>query len=353
MSTESILLRTSALTTGYVHKGRRRAVSSQLALELRAGELVCLLGPNGAGKSTLLRTLAGMQPALQGEIALFVAANGERTDHARTLDSLSPRERARAIAVVLTERPAPGMLRAHDLVALGRYPYTDWGGKLSIEDHAVIMRVLDEVGAQMLAHRVVGELSDGERQKVMIARALAQETRIILLDEPTAFLDLPRRIEIMAMLRELARRTQRAILLSTHDLDVAMRTADRIWLMDTDGCVETGMPETLALLGAIGRVFASEGVVFDTRTGSFRPVAATLGAVRIEGEGIAAHWTARALVRNGIAITKSPHALTIVLGKEADAPVWHVEGKQYGALDEAVAAIVQAVALSPADAELR
>lgn len=337
MSNETTLLHTRALTTGYTFKGRHRAVSSGLHLDLKAGELVCLLGPNGAGKSTLLRTLAGMQPVLRGTVEVNSAGN------VVAVGSLSAMNRARCISVVLTERPMPGMMRAEDLVALGRYPYTGRGGKLSATDREVIARVLAEVGAENLAQRFVSELSDGERQKVLIARALAQETRIILLDEPTAFLDLPRRIEIMAMLRELARRTRRAILLSTHDLDVAMRTADRIWLMEIGGHVEVGMPETLALHGSIGRIFSSEGVTFDARTGSFRPVANTFGEVSVEGEGIATHWTARALVRNGIAVTKSEGVPRVVVIDREGSPVWVVAGDEVETLDDAVARTVALV----------
>ncbi|MEZ4635407.1 MAG: ABC transporter ATP-binding protein [Caldilineaceae bacterium] len=203
MSTD-IILETKHLTIGYRHAGRADVVvSHDLDLRLRRGELVCLLGPNGAGKSTLMRTLAGLQPALGGSILLDGDAPGD----------LTAREMARRLSIVLTERVDVGNLSAQELVALGRHPYTDWWGNLTPHDEEVVRWAVRAVGAGALAERPILELSDGERQKVMIARALAQEPLLILLDEPTAFLDLPRRVEVMGLLRALARHTGRAILL--------------------------------------------------------------------------------------------------------------------------------------------
>jgi iron complex transport system ATP-binding protein len=199
----------------------RNVVSSGLNLSLRSGELVCLLGPNGAGKTTLLRTIAGMQPPLQGKVLL-----GQRNIH-----SLPKLELARTLSVVLTERITVGTLTAYEVVALGRSPYTRWSGTLRDEDHAIVEESIRAVEAAHLANRYVNELSDGERQKVMLARALAQQPRVMILDEITAFLDLPRRIEIMRILLDLAHQRDRAILVSTHDLELALATADRVWLL--------------------------------------------------------------------------------------------------------------------------
>ena len=188
------ILQTCDLCIGYAPKRRPRiAVAADLGVELLKGELVCLLGPNGAGKSTLMRTLAGLQKPLSGEVLL----------EGRDLHGLSESERARLLGLVLTERVDVGNLSAYALVALGRYPYTGWDGRLSAADEEVVRWAIDAVGARDLAGRSVGELSDGERQKVMIARALAQEPAVLLLDEPTAFLDLPRRVEIVQLLRRL------------------------------------------------------------------------------------------------------------------------------------------------------
>ncbi|RME55087.1 MAG: ABC transporter ATP-binding protein, partial [Caldilineae bacterium] len=284
------VLSTERLTIGYRRSRRPDVVVAKgLNLALHPGELVCLLGPNGAGKTTLMRTLAGLQPALAGAVTLDGAS----------LPALRPRQVARRLSVVLTEPVDVGNLTGRGLTALGRHPYTDWTGGLSPEDWQIVDQALRAVGAEALAERPVLELSDGERQKILIARALAQEPLVMLLDEPTAFLDLPRRVEIMAVLHRLAQEEGRAVLLSTHDLDLALRTADRLWLLGADGTFHTGGPEELVLNGVFERVFASEGVAFDPYTGSFRMVRSSSGVVHLVGDGLASLWTARALERLG------------------------------------------------------
>jgi iron complex transport system ATP-binding protein len=299
------ILQTFDLAIGYgkprrgSHVGVRRqttVVANGLNLHLRAGEMVCLLGPNGAGKSTLMRTLAGMQPPLEGRVEIA----------GQDVQTMTPAQLARLLAIVLTERIDVGNLSAFDLVALGRHPYTDWMGRLRETDHAVVEKALKAVQAESLRWRPVNELSDGERQKVMIARALAQEPVVLLLDEPTAFLDLPRRVEIMAMLRELTRATGCAVLLSTHDLDLALRSADRLWLLETGGIIHTGVPEELVLNGAFATAFRSTGVEFDAAQGVFRLQRSHCGTAIVQGEGLHAYWTMRALERLGFE-TRSGH----------------------------------------------
>ncbi len=248
-SVEHPLLAADGLTTGYRGKGSH-ALLKRVAVQLDPGELVALLGPNGAGKSTLLRTLAGMQPALEGRVELM----------GTSLEALTPHQLARRVGVVLPERAAPGMLSAYDLVALGRYPHTGWAGRLRSHDEDVIRRAMHVVGVTDLARRNVATLSDGERQKVMIARALAQEPKVLILDEPTAFLDLPGRVEVMSLLSRLVRRpdTNCAVLLSTHDLDLALRTADRVWLLDRQGGLQTGPPNELLQTNVFETAFESE-----------------------------------------------------------------------------------------------
>ncbi len=287
------ILRTENLTIGYPM--RREApvvVTENITVGLQPGELVCLLGPNGAGKSTLMRTLAGMQPSLDGRILL----------NQRDLASFSAKQLARHLSVVLTEPINAGMLTAWDLVSLGRHPYTNWAGKLTAVDETAVTRAIAAVGATPLAQRHVNTLSDGERQKIMIARALAQEPDIMLLDEPTAFLDLPRRVEIMHILRQLARQAQCAILLSTHDLDLALRNADKIWLMPKGGALQVGTPEELVLNGTFEAAFQADGVQFDPHTGSFKMAGQATGQVDLVGEGLSALWTRRALERVGFAV---------------------------------------------------
>jgi iron complex transport system ATP-binding protein len=215
---------------------------------LAPGELVCLLGPNGAGKSTLMRSLSGMQSPLAGRIVV----DGE------DLRALGPRRLARFLAVVLTDRIAGDAFTAYALVELGRYPYTDWSGRLSEADHEVVCRSIEAVGAMDLAGRLLGELSDGERQKVMIARALAQEPEVLILDEVTAFLDLPRRVEVMRILQRLAHRQGKAVLLSTHDLDLALRSADRLWLLPQGGPLHVGSAGELIASGVFERTFGPD-----------------------------------------------------------------------------------------------
>jgi iron complex transport system ATP-binding protein len=297
------LLKLQNLSIGYVQGRRSRAmVAEGLSVSLHRAELVCLLGPNGAGKSTLMRTIAGMQTPLAGQ-ALLLGENIHR---------LKARDLAKRLSVVLTERVSVGILSAYALVALGRHPHTNWAGNLTEQDHDVVRRAMQMVGAQDLAHRPVGELSDGERQKVMVARALAQEPEVMILDEVTAFLDLPRRVEIMRLLREIAHREGTTILLSTHDLDLALRSADRIWLLSKGGALQVGAPEELALSGAFAEAFASEGVTFDERRGAFKIIERhEAGEVKVTGEEIGALWTARALERCGFSVADNGDAAAL------------------------------------------
>ncbi len=314
------LLETRELAVGYAAPRRSpRVVAAEINLTLGGGELVCLMGPNGAGKSTLMRTIAGMQKPLSGHVMLA----GD--DIAR----LTPRQLATHLSVVLTERPNVGLMNGYALVALGRYPYTDWTGRLSRYDEAVIRWAVDAVGARDLAERPVMELSDGQRQKLMIARALAQESELILLDEPTAFLDLPRRAEMMALLRHLAAETQRAILLATHDLDLALRSADTLWLM-SGGRVRAGAPEDLVISGAFEDAFCGEGVTFNRATGAFSVEQERGRAVIVRGDGIPHTWTRRALQRAGFMLEAAEKLNgcvaipQITLSGDEASPVWHL-----------------------------
>ena len=288
------ILVTEHLTLGYSQSRRpARIVTEDVNATLLPGELVCLLGPNGAGKSTLLRTLAGMQSPLGGSVRLM----GE------DVFRLDARELARRMSIVLTERVSAGSLSAYALVALGRHPYTDWTGRLRDEDEQIVRWAIDAVQARPLAGRSVAELSDGERQKIMIARALAQQPALMLLDEPTAFLDLPHRVEVMHILRQLAHEGGQAILLSTHDLDLALRHADRIWLLPPGGPLQVGAPEDLVLSGAFARTFTTSGLTFDLDSGSFSVVDGGARRIGLHGSGPQTTWTRRALEREGYHVT--------------------------------------------------
>lgn len=210
---------------------------------LHEGEFVSLIGRNGCGKSTLLRTLAGMQPTLGGEILYF----------GKSLSSYDLRERARLLSIVTpTVIPDPSMT-VLDLVALGRSPYTGFWGNLSSEDRAIIADSLETVGLPDYAQRLASTLSDGERQKVLIAKTLAQQTPVILLDEPTSFLDYPSKISTMRILRDLAHNHHKTILLSTHDLEQATKFSDTIWLLDKQSGLTVGTPSQLLSQGLLAR----------------------------------------------------------------------------------------------------
>lgn len=279
-----------ALDIGYRSRQGDRLVARQIDLSLDAGEFMCILGPNGAGKSTLMRTIAGMQPALAGRIRVA----------GRDLAEISARDRARLIGVVLTERVTAGLLTSYTLVGLGRYPYTKWRGRLSKRDHEIILDSLRMAGAIELAHRFVRELSDGERQRVMLARALAQQPQLLILDEITAFLDLPRRVEIMALLKQLAHDSGCSIMISTHDLDLALRHSDRIWLIDGEGAVCSGAPEDLVLAGELSATFSDERIVFDPHRGVLQSREQAGPWIALGGKkSIRYEWTQRALERCG------------------------------------------------------
>ena len=251
------MLRLDELAVGYA--GARGAVLEPITVEAPPGRFICLLGRNGAGKSTLMRTIAGLQPALGGKVAL-----GDED-----VLALSPAQRARRIALVLTERIASPGLTVDDVVLLGRAPFSAWHGRMSAEDIDLARGAMTQTDASPFAGRLFDSLSDGERQRVMIARAVAQAPRLMILDEITAFLDLPGRVEMMTMLRRHARQSGCIVLLSSHDLDLSLQLADDIWLAGGDGRLAIGTPGALAASGAINAAFDSGAVRFSAELGRF------------------------------------------------------------------------------------
>jgi iron complex transport system ATP-binding protein len=333
------MLEINDLTIGYqAPRTPTHVVAEGIDASIGEGELVCLIGPNGAGKSTFMRTLAGMQAPLGGRV-LIDGAN---------IHDMSARDRARSLGVVLTDRVATGLLSAYALVGLGRFPHTNWSGTLTDHDHAVIERAIRMVGAEALAHRNVSELSDGEQQKVMLARALAQEPRLMILDEITAFLDLPRRVESLRLLRRLARQNRQSILLSTHDLDLALRSADRIWLLPKDGPLQAGAPEDLVLSGAFEATFAAEGVDFDRARGAFRIHRPPIAKVALTGHGVERYWTHRALERAGLEVREDGRCaqLGVAVLRDGGATHWQVHRAdridEFDSIHEMLASIVPA-----------
>ncbi len=271
------------VSIGYASKRSRRVVVDGIDTALFAGELTCLIGANGVGKSTLLRTLGGFQPVLGGDIRLLDSKNASFSSQRiasspyRSLGECSPRELASKIGVVLTQKTDVAAMRVEELLAIGRSPYTDFWGRLSSSDQAAVEDALALVGIVKLRRRQFHTLSDGEKQKVMIAKALAQQTDIVLLDEPTAFLDYPSKVEVMLLLRRMAHELRKTILLSTHDLELALQIADKLWLLGgreaAEGIQEVeyknnqlavGTPRQLADDGLLSRFIDRDGIRFDT-----------------------------------------------------------------------------------------
>jgi len=248
------------LCIGYKTRSGCQPIVENLCAVLHRGELTCLLGANGVGKSTLLRTICGFLPKLAGDVEIL----------GKKADIYTDKELARTIGVVLTERPNAGDLSATELIGLGRSPYTGFWGRLNINDETVVKNVISRIKIEELADRQVSTLSDGEWQKIMIAKTLAQETPIICLDEPTAFLDFPSKVEIMHLLLDLTRRAGKTVLLSTHDLEFALQIADSLWLMDRKNGITAGTPDELRLNGTVENFFRCDGAVFDRERGSFR-----------------------------------------------------------------------------------
>ncbi|HEY0742606.1 MAG TPA: ABC transporter ATP-binding protein [Chryseosolibacter sp.] len=292
-------LTTSAIKIGYRHGNTDNVLFDNLNLELASGQLVCFMGPNGIGKSSLIRTLAGLQNPLAGEILLHPA----------------DRNREQLISVVLTDKISSGNMTVYDLVAFGRYPYLRWSVDLSYADEEIIHRAISHVHIESLSKTPLHELSDGQMQMAMIARAIAQDTSIILLDEPTAHLDLNNRVEIMRLLRRLAKSTNKAILVATHELDLALQTADWIWLTTREKNILSGMPEDLVLDGSFDNIFQFKG--FDLKTGKVQHYPDKDIRVSVTGDGPELLWTRNALERNGFEVSeeKSEHHISLVKNK--------------------------------------
>jgi iron complex transport system ATP-binding protein len=312
MDTASPLLKTVGLSIGYKNNRIVKTLAGPLELELYPGQLICLLGPNGAGKSTLIRTLAGIQMALSGSVSI-----GNKN-----LIKLKPQDRAKLLSMVLTERVRSGNLNVFSITALGRFPYTNWLGTLQSRDREVVQWAMQTTGTTHFAGRKFDELSDGEAQKVMLARALAQDTPVIILDEPTAHLDLPNRVSLMRLLHGLARETGKGILLSTHDLDLALQTADQIWLMNNQGALTKGAPEDLVLNGAFEAAFGKEGIRFDKSSGTFVIHTGSEKSIHVSGEGAPIFWTKRALLREGYSIAADAQDKSIQILEKENRVLW-------------------------------
>ncbi|MBR5395896.1 MAG: ABC transporter ATP-binding protein [Bacteroidaceae bacterium] len=238
------------LTVGYGEK----AVLSDINQSLREGQMVCLLGANGVGKSTILRTLAGFLSPLSGKVLL----------EGRDLLSFSLSERSKAVSVVLTERVEVPYMKVADLVGMGRSPYTGFFGTLSKEDRTIVGEAIELVGISHLTQRTIDTLSDGERQKTLLAKALAQQTPVILLDEPTVFLDFHAKVSTLRLMLKLAHETNKIIFLSTHDVEMAIQLSDALWIVQ-DGKIQAGTTASLTESGTLQSFLQAEGITFDEK----------------------------------------------------------------------------------------
>jgi iron complex transport system ATP-binding protein len=256
---QHISLEAESLSIGYTRKQGTVTVARDLQFSLREGELAAIVGINGIGKSTLLRTLARVQPRLSGNIRI----------HGRDIEGYPQADLAMELSVVLTESAASGNLTVWELISLGRQPYTNWLGSLSAVDRDMIKRAIQRVGVEQLQHKKCFELSDGQLQKVMIARALAQDTAVMLLDEPTTHLDLFHKVQVLKLLQQIAHETKRAILYTTHEIDLAIQLCDKILILDNNQN-PFGDPATLIANHWFESLFPSDTIVFDAGTGSFR-----------------------------------------------------------------------------------
>lgn len=299
----SKVFETKGLTVGYGNLH----LFKDLDLTLHRGELICFMGPNGCGKSTLIRTLAGLQQPLAGIV---------------------PPKNEKHVAVVLTDRVQSQHMTVSELICYGRYPYLGWDLKLSEADKRMIDASIDHVRVRHLVDKKINELSDGQMQMVMIARALVQDTPVLLLDEPTAHLDLNNRLEIMNLLKQLAREKDKSILLATHELDLALQTAHYIWLA-TGTTIKKGIPEDLVLDGSFDTVFQFKG--YDLKTGKVQHETWRKIAIRIEGNGPVFLWTKNALERNGFSIDDQATNVVRITNNG-----WNFDGTDFNKLEQLV-----------------
>ena len=282
------------LTVGYRKGNSTSPVISGLNLSLSRGKLVALIGANGIGKSTLLRTLVGNQPPLEGEVSISGIRIGE----------ISRKDLSLLLGIVNTERTQAGALTVREVVSLGRQPYTGFLGILSKNDKSIVEKAMQDAGILHKASNFLAELSDGERQKVMIAKALAQCTPIIILDEPTAFLDVASRMETMLLLHNLAHKQNKAVLLSSHDLSQSMMLADELWAVTNDRKIISGNTEDVVLSGAMDSIFASSIISFDLLQGDFCINLDSQYDIKLNcNDKILKKWIGNALKRNGYGIS--------------------------------------------------
>lgn len=258
MNTNKSILKTENLTIGYTSKKSKIEIAANINIELEAGKLITLIGGNGIGKSTLLKTITSIIPSLSGNVIL--------SD--KKLTSYHPESLAQHLSIVTTEKLPASNLTVSELIALGRHPYTNWIGNLTENDLNHIQNAINSTNISHLQYKKYSEISDGQLQKVLIARALAQDTPLIILDEPTTHLDLFHKVAVFKLLKKLANENNKCILFSTHDIDLAIQLSDEMIVMTEDFCVQD-QPCNLIEKGVFDTLFKDEHIVFDKTYGKF------------------------------------------------------------------------------------
>lgn len=310
-----IAIQLKNLSIGYRKGKDQLCILKDLNVALYDGELVCLVGENGVGKSTLLRSLSGVQSPLSGEIFI----------HQRPLKTYTTLELARMISLVLTDRIYAGNMTVREIVSLGRHPYTNWLGNLDKEDYKKVDWSLEITGTRHLEDQLISELSDGQFQKTLIARALAQDSNIIILDEPTAHLDLTNKIIILKLLKDLAGNTGKSILMATHELELSLQIADFIWMAFKNDQMVAGSPEDLVLNGSFNKMINHESIHFDDAHGRFIIKNKTNKHCSLEGENVVYFLTRNALQRNGWAIASDKVDVSIQIKKDQKGFTWIID----------------------------
>jgi len=301
---DSKILSVESLKIGYAGGGQQKILLPPLTASAIKGELVAIVGRNGIGKSTLLRTIIGLQPSCGGKVMIG----------GKDISEYSRLEMARETGYISTELVMVRNMRVADLVALGRFPHTNWTGKITADDREAINRAVEKVGMSGLRNRFISELSDGERQRVMIARVLAQDTKIVIMDEPTAFLDISSRFEIELLMQELAE-NGKTILFSTHDLNIALNRSHKVWLILETGLLE-GAPEDLMLSGSFDQLFTGKLATFNFENGSYLFTQENKGKIYIEGYGNLRYWTEKAVKRAGYSVSETKTPVYVQIASE-------------------------------------
>jgi iron complex transport system ATP-binding protein len=312
MMNKTEILSLGSLKIGYVSGKETTILLPPLDARAYKGELIGIIGRNGIGKSTLLRTITGLQQPLGGSVSYS----------GKDIHDFSRIDLAQKVGFISTEVVKVSNMTVYDLVSIGRYPYTNWLGKIDTRNHEIIMKSIEMTSMSAFCNKYIGELSDGERQKAMIARILAQDTDIMIMDEPTAFLDIASKYEILHLMHQLTRLSGKTIIFSTHDLQMAISQSDKIWLI-LESQLKEGAPEDLMINGDFEYLFESSSVNINSVDGSFSFVAEDRAKIHLKGGGMVRHWTEEALKRSGYTLTGEKSFPYIEL-PDTDDKVWKV-----------------------------